>query len=86
MPEGSCEAPTPEDGRFVPDGGFLDGVLDGDDGTRPPPVPDEGRWAGRAAEPEDGRDALPVDGREAAPEDGRDEDPLDGREAPEGRE
>ncbi|MES2657535.1 MAG: hypothetical protein V4689_02900 [Verrucomicrobiota bacterium] len=74
MPEGSCEAPLPNDGRLPPDGSLLDGVRDGVEGTRPAlgrEAPVEGLWAGRVAAPVDGREELPADGRDDEPPEGR---------------
>jgi hypothetical protein len=51
LPEGSCEALFPKDGRLTPDGS-VEGLV----GTRPPD--------GLVTAPVDGRDTLPVDGRE----------------------
>lgn len=78
MPEGSCEALFPEDGRFTPEGS-----VPGEVGTRPPlgrDATDEGSCDGREIEPVDGREALPVEGREAGREAGRETELVEGRE------
>lgn len=79
MPEGSCDAPPPTDGRVPADGSLLDGLV----GTLPAlgrEAPVDGCWAGRVAAPDDGRDTLPVEGREAALLEGRDRLELDERD------
>lgn len=57
MPEGSCEALFPNDGRPP-----AAGRVAGDAGTRP--------LLGRETEPVDGRETLPVEGRETERLDG----------------
>ena len=73
MPEGNCEALLPMDGRLTPEGRSFDGVLEGDDGTRPAAGLDapvdgwvDGRVDGRAGA--EGRDTFEVAGLETPPE------------------
>jgi hypothetical protein len=82
MPDGSCAALFPGDGRLPPAGRVA-----GWDGTLPAlgrAAPDAGSCLGRETEPEEGRETFPVlgrlAGRETAPVDGRAEPPPDARE------
>jgi hypothetical protein len=78
MPDGSCAALFPNEGRSLPLG-----RVDGDEGTLPPlgrDAPEAGSWDGLEPEPVDGRETFPVEGRDTLPDDGRETEPLEGRE------